>query len=59
MNEKTQIKLPEGFFSGNCSNCIYANLRDQDDYGRVWCNNSNYGGYNEPRKRNGCFYWKG
>ncbi|MBP3938138.1 MAG: hypothetical protein IK955_01895 [Clostridia bacterium] len=53
------VRLPEGCFCrGNCSDCIYANLRDRDSYGRVKCDGG-YGGYNRPEDRNGCFYWKG
>ena len=53
------IRLPEGAFCrGNCSDCIYANFRDRDSYGRVKCEGG-YGGYNKPEDRNGCFHWKG
>lgn len=56
VNNKLEIKLPEGSFFGNCSDCIYANWRDVDQYGRVYCN-GNYGGYNDPQDRNGCFHY--
>ena len=59
MKEMLEIKLPEGCFEGNCSDCVYADLYDRDSYGRVRCNNRNYGGYNRPQDRNGCFYYKG
>ena len=49
-----EIKITNGAFcSGNCSDCLYANFRDTDSYGRVRCN----GGYNKPQDRNGCFHW--
>lgn len=52
-----EIKITNGAFcSGNCSDCLYANFRDTDSYGRVRCNGS-YGGYNNPQDRNGCFHW--
>lgn len=50
-----QIRIPEGCFEGNCSDCLYANWRDQDSYGRVKCRGG-YGGYNHPEDRNGCFH---
>lgn len=31
------IEIPEGCFEGNCSDCVYANYRDKDSYGRVYC----------------------
>ena len=41
-----EIKITNGAFcSGNCSDCLYANFRDTDSYGRVRCNGG-YGGYN-------------
>lgn len=52
---KEKIIIPQGYFEGNCSDCIYANFRDRDDYGRVKCEGG-YGGYNDPDDRNGCFY---
>lgn len=58
MNQTKKIEIPKGCFSGNCSTCVHANLYDKDSYGRVKCNGP-YGGYNEPPKRNGCFYYKG
>ena len=53
------IVLPEGFFcgNGNCSDCLYANYYDRDQYGRVKCE-GNYGGYNRPEDRNGCFHYE-
>ena len=56
MNTKLKIKLPRGTFEGNCSDCLYANYRDTDQYGRVKCNGG-YGGYNDPSNRNGCFHY--
>ena len=38
------------------TDCLYANFRDTDSYGRVRCNGG-YGGYNNPQDRNGCFHW--
>ena len=52
-----EIKIPEGCFEGNCNDCVYANWRDTDDYGRVYCRGG-YGGYNRPEDRNGCLYYK-
>lgn len=57
MNNQLNINLPEGTFFGNCSDCRYADWDDTDQYGRVYCMGS-YGGYNSPRDRNGCFYYK-
>lgn len=54
---KIKITIPQGHFEGNCSDCIYANLRKRDDYGRVKCEGG-YGGYNNPDDRNGCFYYE-
>lgn len=52
-----EIKITNGAFcSGNCTDCLYADLRDTDSYGRVRCNGG-YGGYNKPQDRNGCFHW--
>ncbi|MBQ8540090.1 MAG: hypothetical protein IJ435_01315 [Clostridia bacterium] len=52
-----RIELPMGHFEGNCSDCIYANYRDRDKDGRVRCE-GDYGGYNKPSDRNGCFYYE-
>ena len=30
------IETPEGCFEGNCSDCVHANYRDKDSYGRVY-----------------------
>ncbi len=57
MKNIKKIILPEGKFEGNCSDCVYANWYDKDSYGRVKCD-GNYGGYNKPSDRNGCFYYK-
>ena len=57
IDKKMIVKIPNGFFSGNCSDCIYANFRDRDDEGRVKCE-GRYGGYNHPEDRNGCFYFE-
>lgn len=59
--EKTEINiinLPEGSFGidHNCATCRYADYSDTDSYGRVHCC-GNYGGYNNPKDRNGCFWW--
>ncbi len=52
-----EIKITNGAFcSGNCTDCLYADFRDTDSYGRVRCNGG-YGGYNKPQDRNGCFHW--
>ncbi len=52
-----EIKITKGAFcSGNCTDCLYADFRDTDSYGRVRCNGG-YGGYNKPQDRNGCFHW--
>lgn len=56
-NKKETIRIPEGMFEGNCSDCRYANWYDKDRYGRVRCDGP-YGGYNRPRDRNGCFHYK-
>ncbi len=55
--EFQEIILPVGCFEGNCSDCLYANFYDTDNYGRVKCNGS-YGGYNKPEDRNGCIHYK-
>lgn len=55
--KEIRIVLPEGCFEGNCSDCIYANFRDRDQFGRVKCEGK-YGGYNKPEDRNGCFYYE-
>ena len=54
--KEVEIKIPVGCFEGNCSDCIYANFRDRDEYGRVRCEGG-YGGYNKPSDRNGCFHF--
>lgn len=55
--EKKRIEIPEGCFGGNCGTCLYADLRDRDDQGRVKCIGE-YGGYNRPEDRNGCFHYE-
>lgn len=55
--KKVQITIPQGYFEGNCSDCIYANFRDRDDRGRVHCDGG-FGGYNFPDDRNGCFHYE-
>lgn len=57
MDNQEKIKIPEGCFDGNCSDCVYANWNDKDSYGRVRCEGG-YGGYNYPHDRNGCFHYK-
>lgn len=57
MKERVTVKIPNGFFEGNCSDCLYANHYDKDRYGRVKCN-GRYGGYNKPEDRNGCNHYK-
>lgn len=52
-----EIMLPKGRFHGNCSDCVYANWSDKDQYGRVYCQGG-YGGYNNPQDRNGCFHYR-
>ena len=52
-----KVEIPEGCFEGNCSDCRYADWRDRDSYGRVYCQGG-YGGYNNPSDRNGCFHYK-
>lgn len=54
---KEKIVIPQGRFEGNCTDCIYANFRDRNEYGRVKCEGG-YGGYNDPDDRNGCFYYE-
>lgn len=53
-----EIKIPQGCFHGNCSDCVYADWNDKDQYGRVYCRGG-YGGYNNPSDRNGCFHYRG
>lgn len=55
-NCEVKICLPEGVFSGNCRDCRYADWNDTDSYGRVYCDGP-YGGYNDPRDRNGCIHY--
>lgn len=54
--EIIKITLPEGTFYGNCRDCRYADWRDVDGSGRVYCDGG-YGGYNHPSDRNGCNYY--
>ncbi len=56
MRDKEKIIIPKGCFKGNCSDCLYANFYDKDGQGRVKCD-GNYGGYNHPEDRNGCFHY--
>lgn len=51
-----QITIPEGCFEGDCSDCIYANLRDRDDRGRIYCENGL--GYVFVKDRSGCFRYE-
>ena len=57
MKKAIKIELPKGCFEGNCSDCVYANWYDKDNYGQVKCQGP-YGGYNNPDKRNGCIHYK-
>lgn len=52
-----EITIPKGCFEGNCTDCLYANFFDRDNYGRIKCD-GRYGGYNKPEDRNGCFHYK-
>ena len=56
-NQLQVVVIPEGSFEGNCSDCVYADWHDVDQYGRVYCRGS-YGGYNRPSDRNGCIHYK-
>ena len=53
---KIKIELPAGNFSGNCGDCVYANFKDKDRWGRVWCDRRRE--YNFSEDRNGCFQYK-
>ncbi len=59
INECPMVCLPCGHFemTKNCTTCRYANWHDRKDDGRVHCD-GDYGGYNYPENRNGCFHWK-
>lgn len=57
VNDNLRIRIPEGCFAGNCYDCRYADWSDRKDDGRIYCRGS-YGGYNHPKDRNGCFYFK-
>jgi len=57
LKKKITIQIPKGCFGGNCYDCRYADLRDKDQYGRVYCYGG-WGGYNKPSDRNGCNYFK-
>lgn len=54
--EKAKIIIPDGHFGGNCMDCRYADLNDTRG-SEVYCR-GNYGGYNRPENRNGCFYYE-
>lgn len=54
---RMEIRIPQGCFEGNCSDCRYANWNDTRD-GKPYCEGS-YGGYNRPSDRNGCIHWHG
>ncbi|MBR2528058.1 MAG: hypothetical protein IKE58_06295 [Blautia sp.] len=54
--QKMTILIPEGCFMGNCTDCRYANWNDTNSQGYPHCD-GNYGGYNNPRNRNGCFHY--
>ena len=56
MNKKIVIKIPEGYFRGNCVDCRGANWSDTRSDGSVYCVGG-YGGYNKPSDRNGCFHY--
>lgn len=55
--KKIQILIPKGSFKGDCTDCRFADWSDRDSYGRVYCR-GNYGGYNYPKDRSGCFHYK-
>lgn len=57
IEQNREIRIPKGCFHGNCSDCVYANWSDKDEYGRVYCQGG-YGGYNNPQDRNGCFHYR-
>lgn len=54
---KETIVIPKGCFSGDCTDCRYADWSDTDSYGRVYCRGP-YGGYNYPKNRSGCIHHK-
>ena len=49
---ENQVCIPEGFFGGNCSDCIYWDPYDRNSIGRAYC--SWYNSYYYPSERNGC-----
>lgn len=55
--DNVKIVIPKGCFCGDCSDCRYADWSDTREDGSVYCR-GNYGGYNKPGNRNGCFHYK-
>jgi hypothetical protein len=54
-----EIKLPEGEFGGNCSDCChyFSRKRDSPDGSdRAYCDH--YDAYYYPDERNGCAYYE-
>lgn len=56
--KETGIKIPDGCFcgSGNCSDCVYWERNNRDDYGRGYC--AHYGSYYRPSERQGCGWYE-
>ena len=57
--EKTQIKIPKGFFCERCDDkggCAYWRPEKKDSNGRQYC--SWYDSYYYPRERQGCLSYK-
>lgn len=57
--QKKTMVLPEGAFCGNCIDCRYADLNDQDSNGRIYCGcpRGTVKGYQYPKDRHNCDWY--
>ena len=57
--QKKTMVLPEGAFCGNCIDCRYADLDDQDSNGRIYCGcpRGFVKGYQYPKDRHNCDWY--
>lgn len=51
-----RIIIPEGYFEGCCDGCFFAQKKNKDAEGRIFCKGKP-GGYNFPYDKIGCGHY--
>lgn len=56
-SKETKIRIPQGFFGGNCAGCRYWEEYNKRFDGRAYC--SYYEDWFYPSEIHGCLIWEG